>query len=61
MLEREMKEQLMRGENERLRYRYCKSAVIAAWSEMVTEPPPLPTAPTLVLLGAKWWLRLPPS
>jgi lipase len=59
ILEREMEEHLVRGEDGRLRYRYCKSAVIAAWGEMATEPPPPPNVPTLVLLGAESWLRLP--
>ena len=59
ILEREMEEHLVRGEDGRLRYRYCKSAVIAAWGEMATEPPPPPSVPALVLLGAESWLRLP--
>ena len=61
ILEREMEEHLTRGEDGRLRYRYCKSAVIAAWGEMATEAPPPPSAPTLVVLGAESWLRLPPA
>jgi lipase len=42
----------------RLRYRYCKSAVIAAWSEMATTPPDPARAPTLIVLGAESWLFL---
>jgi lipase len=42
----------------RLRYRYCKSAVIAAWSEMATPPPETARIPTLIVRGAKSWLFL---
>jgi len=42
----------------RLRYRYCKSAVIAAWSEMATAPPEPARVPTLILRGAESWLFL---
>jgi len=42
----------------RLGYRYCKSAVVASWSEMA-EPPPKPArVPTLFVLGAQSWLVL---
>lgn len=47
------------GNDGRLRYRYCKSAVIAAWSIMATPPPPPPAnVPTLMVLGADSWLTL---
>jgi lipase len=46
------------GSDGRLRYRYCKSAVIAAWSVMASPPPPPATIPTLLVLGAKSWLTL---
>jgi lipase len=42
----------------RLRYRYCKSAVIAAWSVMASPPPPPAPVPTLLILGAQSWLTL---
>jgi lipase len=42
----------------RLRYRYSKSAVIAAWSEMATRPPEPARIPTLIVLGAESWLFL---
>jgi lipase len=46
------------GPDGRLRYRYCKSAVITAWSIMAS-PPPLPAeVPTLIVLGADSWLTL---
>lgn len=46
------------GPDGRLRYRYCKSAVIAAWSEMATAPPQPAQVPTLLVLGAQSWLVL---
>jgi lipase len=39
-----------------MRYRYCKSAVVTAWSEMTTEPPEPARVPTLIVLGAQSWL-----
>jgi lipase len=44
------------GPDGRLRYRYCKSAVIAAWSIMAAAPPPPARVPTLFVLGADSWL-----
>ena len=49
---------LERGADGLLRYRYCKGAVIAAWSEMATAPPPAAQVPTLILRGAESWLFL---
>jgi lipase len=46
------------GPDGRLRYRYCKSAVIAAWSIMATAPPMPAAVPTLIVLGADSWLTL---
>jgi lipase len=46
------------GPDGRLRYRYCKSAVIAAWSTMASPPPPPAEVPTLIVLGADSWLTL---
>lgn len=46
------------GRDGRLRYRYCKSAVIAAWSIMASQPPEPARVPTLILLGAESWLVL---
>lgn len=46
------------GPDGRLHYRYCKSAVIAAWSIMAS-PPPLPAAVrTLIVVGAESSLTL---
>ncbi|HEX6700755.1 MAG TPA: alpha/beta hydrolase [Gaiellaceae bacterium] len=39
-LEEEMREHLVAGADGRLRHRYCRSAVIAGYSEMCSEPPP---------------------
>src|SRR5207249_108903 len=44
------------GPDGRLRYRYCKSAVITAWSIMATSPPAPARVPTLYVLGADSWL-----
>ncbi|HEY7380127.1 MAG TPA: alpha/beta hydrolase [Gaiella sp.] len=40
------------------RYRYCQSAVVTAYAEMATAPPPFAAVrlPTLLLLGAKSYL-----
>jgi lipase len=51
-------EHLEQGADGRFRYRYCKSAVIAAWSVMASPPPPPAAVPTLLLLGAQSWLTL---
>jgi lipase len=55
LLEEEMSEHLVRSPDGRLRYRYCQSAVVAAWSEMCTESPPFEQArvPTLVVLAER--------
>jgi lipase len=47
------------GRDGRLRYRYCKSAVIAAWSVMASPPPPPAQVPTLFVLGRDSWLTVP--
>ncbi len=47
------------GTDGRLRYRYCKSAVITAWSVMASEAPPPAKVPTLFVLGADSWLTVP--
>ena len=46
------------GPDGRLRYRYCKSAVVAAWSDMATPPPEPARVPTLIVLGEQSWLML---
>jgi lipase len=57
MLEEEMRQHLMRGEDGRLRYRYNRPAAIAAWSDMAAPPPPpVADVPTLILLGDRSFL-----
>jgi len=51
-------EHLEPGADGRLRYRYCKSAVITAWSVMASAPPPPTPVPTLIVLGEQSWLFL---
>jgi lipase len=46
------------GPDGRLRYRYCRSAVITAWSIMASPPPPPAAVPTLFVLGADSWMTL---
>jgi lipase len=55
ILEEEVEEHLVASDDGRLRYRYCQSAVVAAWSEMCTGPPPFEQArvPTLVVVGER--------
>jgi pimeloyl-ACP methyl ester carboxylesterase len=50
-----MEEHLVRSSDGRLRYRYSQSAVVAAWSEMCTDPPPFEQTrvPTLVVLAER--------
>jgi lipase len=47
-----------RGPDGRLRYRYCKSAVVSAWSDMSTPPPDPARVATLIVLGEQSWLML---
>jgi lipase len=46
------------GEDGLVRYRYCQSAVVAAYGEMSSAPPPFDAVrmPTLLLLGEKSYL-----
>jgi lipase len=46
------------GRDGRLRYRYCKSAVISAWSIMAAAPPAPARVPTLFVIGADSWLTV---
>jgi lipase len=46
------------GEDGRVRYRYCQSAVVAAYGEMASQPPPFEDVrvPTLLVLGERSYL-----
>ena len=46
------------GDDGRLRYRYCQSAVVAAYGEMASQPPPFEDVriPTLLVLGERSYL-----
>lgn len=49
---------LTEGPDGRLRYRFSRAAVVTAWSDMATKPPPPTRVPTLVVRGAESWLLL---
>jgi lipase len=59
LLEEELRGHLEQGEDGLWRYRYCQSAVVAAYGEMSREPPPFERVriPTLLLLGEDSYLR----
>ena len=46
------------GEDGRVRYRYCQSAVVAAYGEMASQPPPFEDVrvPTMLVLGERSYL-----
>ena len=46
----------MPGDDGLWRYRYCQSAVVAAYGEMAREPSAFPRVPTLVVLGEQSYL-----
>ena len=56
--EEDAREHLEAGPDGRLRFRFCRSAVVTAWSDMATPPPLAPRVPTLLVLGAQSWLVL---
>ena len=55
LLEEEMFEHLERDTDGRFRYRYCQSAVVAAFGELAKPPPPFEAVrvPTLLVRGAE--------
>ena len=57
-LERELAVHLVEADDGRWRYRYCQAAVVTAYSEMSTTPPPFTavSAPTLLVLGRDSYL-----
>jgi lipase len=59
VLETELGSHLVRSETDGLwRYRYCQSAVVTAYSDMASAPPPFSElrVPTLLVLGAHSYL-----
>jgi lipase len=56
LLEEEMREHLVAMDDGRLRYRYSKSAAVAAWGEMAMPAPPVAEVPTLFVLGDQSYL-----
>jgi lipase len=57
-LEAELRLHLVLDDEGRWRYRYCQSAVVAAYGEMSREPPPFERVrvPTLLVLGERSYL-----
>jgi lipase len=53
LVEAELRVHLVADDEGLNRYRYCQSAVVAAYGEMASEPPPFESAriPTLLVLG----------
>jgi lipase len=58
LLETELRVHLVPGDDGRYRYRYCQSAVVAAYGEMTRHPPPFERVrvPTLLVLGETSYL-----
>ena len=58
LLEDELRDHLEPGERGGVRYRYSQAAVVAAYGELASEPPPFERAriPTLLLLGEESYL-----
>ena len=58
LVEAELRAHMEQGDDGRWRYRYCQSAVVAAYGEMSREPAPFERArlPTLLLLGERSYL-----
>ena len=53
MLEEEVRTNMVRGEDARLRYRYARAPAIVAWSEMARQPPAVADVPTLIVVGER--------
>jgi lipase len=58
LVEEELRQHLLEDDGGRYRYRFCQSAVVAAYGEMTREPPPFERVriPTLLLLGETSYL-----
>lgn len=46
-----VKDDVRRGPDGRLRFRFCPSAVVVAWSEMALPAPPIAEVPTLLVVA----------
>jgi len=44
-----VRDDVRKGADGRFRFRFCPSAVVVAWSEMTSPPPPIARVPTLVV------------
>jgi lipase len=60
-LEEEAREHLVRGHDGRLRWRYCRPAVVAGYGELCTQPPPPSVLdfPTLLVHASEFGLVRP--
>jgi lipase len=58
LLEEEMRDHLVRGDDGRLRPRYDRAAIIGIWGDMAHEAPPVADVPTLVLTGDRSWVAV---
>ncbi|HXG75765.1 MAG TPA: alpha/beta fold hydrolase [Gaiellaceae bacterium] len=58
LVEEDLASHVETGPDGRLRYRYCQSAVVAAYGEMASSPPPFERVrvPTLLVLGERSYL-----
>jgi lipase len=58
LVEAELQAHLLPDDDGRFRYRYCQSAVVAAYGEMTREPPPFERVlvPTMLVLGETSYL-----
>ena len=58
LVEEELRGHLVPGEDDRFRYRYSQAAVVAAYGELASEPPPFEQVrvPTLLVLGETSYL-----
>lgn len=58
LLEDELRHHLVESDDGLWRYRYCQSAVVAAYGEMASRPPPFERVrvPTLLVLGERSYL-----
>ena len=58
LVDAELRTHLVPDDEGRFRYRYCQSAVVAAYGEMASQPPPFEDVqiPTLLVLGEESYL-----